>query len=70
LVARGALEVGTPFIHESIIGTAFTGIALQRCGVGPYNGIIPSIEGWARVTGHNTIFVSDRDPLYRGFILK
>jgi 4-hydroxyproline epimerase len=70
LVARGVLQVGTPFIHESIIGTAFTGIALQRCSIGPYNGIIPSVEGWARVTGHNTIFVNDRDPLYRGFVLK
>ena len=29
--------------------------------------IIPSIAGWARTTGHNTIFVDERDPYWRGF---
>jgi 4-hydroxyproline epimerase len=28
-------------------------------------GIIPSIGGWARMTGYNTIFIDDRDP--KGF---
>jgi len=28
------------------------------------------IAGWARVTGHNTIYVDDRDPLAHGFQLK
>ena len=43
---------------------------LDRIRVGEFEAIIPSIEGWARVTGHNTIFVDDRDPLARGFLLK
>ena len=29
--------------------------------------IIPSIEGWARVTGFNTITIDDRDPFAHGF---
>ncbi|HVE09776.1 MAG TPA: proline racemase family protein [Paraburkholderia sp.] len=48
----------------------FTGIAEQRARVGEFDAIVPSIEGWARVTGHNTIFVDDRDPLAKGFLLK
>ncbi len=29
--------------------------------------IVPSIAGWARMTGQNTIFVDERDPYWRGF---
>jgi 4-hydroxyproline epimerase len=70
LVAKGQWRLGEPFIHESIIGTMFTGVAVERTKVGEHDAIIPSIEGWARVTGHNTIFVDDRDPLAKGFVLK
>jgi 4-hydroxyproline epimerase len=69
-VAKGELEIGEPFVHESIIGTCFTGIALERTQVGGHDAIVPSVEGWARVTGHNTIFVDERDPLRHGFLLK
>jgi 4-hydroxyproline epimerase len=70
LVAKGQLNIGEKFVHESIIGTSFNGLALERVMVGKYGGIRPSVEGWARVTGHNTIFVNDRDPLRHGFVLK
>jgi 4-hydroxyproline epimerase len=69
-VAKGQLEIGQPFVHESIIGTCFTGMALERTRVGERDAIVPSVEGWARVTGHNTIFVDERDPLRHGFVLK
>ncbi|MGA2550547.1 MAG: 4-hydroxyproline epimerase [Burkholderiaceae bacterium] len=70
LVARGDLAIGETFVHESIIGTTFNGVALEKVQVGRYEGIRPSVEGWARVTGHNTIFVNERDPLRHGFVLK
>jgi len=70
LVAKGRIRIGEPFVHESIIGTCFTGLATERVRVGPYDGIVPSVEGWARVTGHNTIFVDERDPLHKGFLLR
>ncbi|SDV48831.1 4-hydroxyproline epimerase [Chitinasiproducens palmae] len=70
LVAKGKLGIGERFVHESIIGTMFNGIPESTATVGTHDGIVPSIEGWARVTGHNTIFVDDRDPLARGFLLK
>jgi len=28
---------------------------------------VPSIEGWAKVTGFNTIFIDDDDPYAHGF---
>ncbi|WP_245176272.1 4-hydroxyproline epimerase [Cupriavidus sp. AcVe19-6a] len=70
LFGKGQLRLNDPFVHESIIGTLFTGVAVAPATVGEYPGIIPTIEGWAQVTGHNTIFVNDRDPLAHGFILK
>jgi 4-hydroxyproline epimerase len=30
---------------------------------------VPSVEGWARITGYNTIFIDDRDPYAHGFQL-
>ncbi|SAL46387.1 hydroxyproline-2-epimerase [Caballeronia peredens] len=69
-VAKGQLQIGERFVHESIIGTLFEGVPMQAARVGDYDAIVPAIEGWARVTGHNTIFVDDRDPLAHGFLLK
>jgi 4-hydroxyproline epimerase len=67
LAARGALSEGDAFVHESIIGSTFTGRIEGRTKVGDRDAIIPSIEGWARVTGFNTIFIDDRDPFAMGF---
>jgi len=69
-VAKGQLKIGERFVHESIIGTLFEGVPMEAARVGDYEAIVPAIEGWARVTGHNTIFVDDRDPLAHGFLLK
>ncbi len=69
LAARGALGVGDSFVHESIIGSLFHGRIEGRARVGPFDAIVPSIEGWARITGLNTIFIDDRDPFAHGFRL-
>ena len=69
LAARGKLSVGADFIHESIIGTMFDCRIESETRLGPYAAIRPSVAGWARVIGHNTIFVDDRDPLAHGFQL-
>ena len=68
--AQGKLKTGDDFIHESIIGTLFRGRVEKSVTLGSFQGIIPSIEGWARMTGYNTIFIDDRDPLAHGFQVK
>jgi 4-hydroxyproline epimerase len=65
--AKGRLKVGDEFVHESIIGSLFKGRVESDTMVGNNKAIIPSIEGWARVTGFNTIFIDDRDPYKHGF---
>ena len=67
LTAKGVLKKGDVFVHESIIGSLFTGRVEKLVKIGERDGIIPSIEGWARVTGYNTIFIDDRDPYAHGF---
>jgi 4-hydroxyproline epimerase len=68
--AKGKLKVGGDFVHESIIGTLFKGRVEKAVKLGNRDGIVPSIEGWARMTGYNTIFIDDRDPLAHGFQVK
>jgi 4-hydroxyproline epimerase len=70
LHARGKLKAGDRFVHESIIGTMFDCRIEGETMVGEQHAILPSVAGWARVIGHNTIFVDDRDPLMHGFQLR
>ncbi len=67
LAARGELRPGDEFVHESIIGSLFRGRVEALTRVGDYPAIVPSIEGWARITGLNTLFIDDRDPYRYGF---
>lgn len=65
--AKGKLKAGDPFIHESIIGSRFTGRIEEETEIAGKPAIIPSIEGWAIVTGYNTIIIDDDDPYAHGF---
>lgn len=65
--AKGKLKVGETFIHESIIGSKFIGKVEDVVKVNEMDAIIPSVEGWARVYGYNTIKIDDDDPYAHGF---
>ncbi|SDB23568.1 4-hydroxyproline epimerase [Bauldia litoralis] len=67
LAARGTLKVGDTFVHESIIGSLFFGRVEAAASVGGREAIVPSVAGQAWITGHNTIFLDDRDPFVKGF---
>jgi len=69
LAARGTLKPGDEFWHESIIGSIFKGRVEAETTVAGRPAIIPSIAGWARMTGYNTIFIDDRDPFAHGFVV-
>ena len=70
LHAKGRLKAGDDFVHESIIGSLFKGRVEGEAEIGGKSAVIPSIGGWARMTGLNTIFIDDRDPFAHGFIVK
>ncbi len=65
--ALGKLAPGDEFVHESIIGSLFRCRVESATRVGNHDAIVPSVEGWARVTGLNTIFVDEDDPFAHGF---
>ena len=65
--SQGKLKIGDEFIHESFIGSKFIGRIESETTVGNFNAIIPSIEGWAKITGYNTIIIDDEDPYAYGF---
>tara|TARA_B100000965_G_scaffold405115_1_gene437923 strand:+ start:13094 stop:14044 length:951 start_codon:yes stop_codon:yes gene_type:complete len=67
LAAHGKLKKGDKFVHESIIGSQFVGRVEEQTQCGDRPAIIPSIEGWAKITGYNTILIDDSDPYAYGF---
>ena len=69
LYGKGRLNVGDTYRLESLIGTIYEGKVEAATSVRSFDGMRPSISGWAEITGHNTIFVDDKDPLAHGFQL-
>ncbi len=66
--AKGKLKKDDLFIHESIIGSTFTGRIEEELIINNKPAIKPSIEGWAKVFGHNIISIDkDDDPYAYGF---
>jgi len=65
--AKGKLNKGDSFIHESIIGSKFIGRVEDVVDLKGIPAIIPSIQGWAKVYGYNTIKIDDDDPYAKGF---
>lgn len=71
LFAKGKLNLGENFVHESYIGSQFVGkveeIVELQSSSGPIKAIKPSIQGWAHVFGENKITIDDNDPYAMGF---
>jgi 4-hydroxyproline epimerase len=66
--AKGKLKAGDPFVHESIIGSRFTGVVEEELDFFGYKAIRPSVEGWAKIFGRNTITIDlEDDPYAHGF---
>jgi 4-hydroxyproline epimerase len=66
--AKGKLKKGDVFIHESIIGSKFTGTIEEETSINGIPAIRPGIEGWAKIYGHNIISIDESDdPFALGF---
>lgn len=70
LFATGRLGVGDRFVHESYIGSSFTGRVEREVMLGDMPAIVPSIEGSAIATGFNTIWIDRTDPFWNGFVVR
>lgn len=69
LHARGELDIDTPFVHESIIGTRFIGRLVETVPDHPQGAVRPVISGTAWITGIGQLVVDESDPFPAGYTL-
>lgn len=69
LHAKGELELNTPFVHSSLLGTTFTGELIGTTTVGDYDAVLPTITGRAWITGIGQYLLDPSDPFPAGFQL-
>lgn len=67
LHARGELGLGEDFVHESMLGTSFTGRLLSETTVGDRPAVIPQITGRGWITALSTLVLDPTDPFPEGF---
>lgn len=67
LHARGLLGLNKDFVHESILGTTFTGRLIGETMVGNYPAVIPTISGQAWITGVAQYLLDPTDPFPEGY---
>lgn len=65
--AKGKLKQGDEFVHESYIGSQFIGRIEEETQLAGQAAIVPSVEGWAIITGYSQIIIDDIDPYKEGF---
>ena len=68
LYAEGKLNKKEEFIHESFIGSTFIGRVEEETTLNGKLAIVPSVQGWAKIYGYNTIHIDEEnDPYANGF---
>ncbi|MEQ8426155.1 MAG: proline racemase family protein [Cyclobacteriaceae bacterium] len=68
--ARGEIKTGEAIVIESIVGSTFKCSVKETTKFGPYDAVIPEVEGTAFITGKHTFTVDPDDPLKYGFIFR
>ena len=63
LHARGELDLGERFVHESVVGSVFTGELVAATA----EGVVPAITGSAWITRYAEVVVDPTDPFPEGF---
>lgn len=69
LHARGELALDRPFVHESVIGTRFTGRLVEQTEVAGRPAVVPEITGRAWITAMGQYLLDPSDPFPAGFSL-
>jgi trans-L-3-hydroxyproline dehydratase len=64
------IGINEPMVIESIIGTRYVGSVLKTTKFGPYDAVIPQVDGTAYIIGKSEFVIDPDDPLKKGFILR
>ncbi|RQR47389.1 hypothetical protein DIE21_26830 [Burkholderia sp. Bp9140] len=67
LHARGSIDVGETFVHESIIGSRFESRIASTTRVGDYVAVVPVVSGQAWITAISQVGVDPTDRFQTGF---
>ena len=67
---RGLIALGQRRRFESLTGAVFTGCAVSRCKVGPFDAVTVEVGGRAYYSGTSRFTVEPDDPLGGGFLLR
>ncbi|MCJ7465524.1 MAG: proline racemase family protein [Maribacter sp.] len=67
---RNQIDFGEVMTIESITGSVFKGSIVSEEAYGPFNAVIPQVEGTAHITGMHTFILDPGDPIQNGFILR
>ena len=68
--ARKELALGQSMTIESITGSVFTGSVVEETTFGPFQAVIPRVEGTAHITGQHEFLIDPEDPFKYGFFLR
>ena len=67
---RGEIAIGESMCIESIVDAQFVGSVVKEVDFGPYQAVVPQVEGNAYVTGQHTFLIDPDDPFRDGFFLR
>ena len=67
---RNEIAKGEHLQIESITDSVFTGSVVDEVDFGPFQAVIPQVEGTAFITGMHTFVIDPKDPMKNGFILR
>jgi len=70
LYTDNRVGLGQPYIHESVIGTTFTGRVLGETAVGPFAAVETEIGGRGFLTGFQHFVIDPEDPTAGGFLVR
>jgi trans-L-3-hydroxyproline dehydratase len=70
LYADGRISRDEPYVHESIIGTTFTGRVLGETSAGAYPAVETQISGRGFLTGFHQFVVDPDDATAGGFLVR
>jgi len=67
--AKGLIRLNEPFVHKSILGNAFCGIATREEKIGEYDAVVTRVScSDVHITGFNHLVVEANDKLKNGFV--
>jgi proline racemase len=70
LYGDGRVALGQTYVHESVIGTTFTGRVLGETAVGPFAAVETEIAGRGFLTGFHQYVIDPQDATAGGFLVR